>query len=249
MSDEAVAYVMNFSKQSGSALLVLILMGNDADSLGVTKYSSLERLAARSRMSYGSCKRLVHKLEKEGDLQNLERGRGRTASVYRLVGVQELFTGTNQRGQVDPPRGVKMTPQRGQDSPPRGVNLTPKKELSISSVSRLNKHWSNTTTTTAPASRPVQIPLNGHAPKPLLDAVRRAPFLLDTSAADRLWRECRAVLPDVSPAAIAQRVQAKWPEVQTARNPIGVLLKAIPAELASDAARYADEYGPLPAAD
>jgi hypothetical protein len=84
MSVQATSYVIEHSKQKGSALLLLIMIANHAHSDGSNAFPSVETLAKECRMSVRQIIRLVSELEASGELV-VERSAGRNAHNYAIV--------------------------------------------------------------------------------------------------------------------------------------------------------------------
>jgi len=83
-----MAYVWDNSKQTGSALLMLLAIADHANDDGVC-WPSVKRLAARCRVQERQAKKLIKQLEESGELI-VERGIGRKhTSLYTIKGAPE----------------------------------------------------------------------------------------------------------------------------------------------------------------
>lgn len=84
MSIRVMSQVWEHSKQQGSALLVLLAIADFADDDGYA-YPSVERLAAKARMSPRNVRYVLRQLEESGELA-IEAGGGRHRSnLYRVI--------------------------------------------------------------------------------------------------------------------------------------------------------------------
>ena len=107
MSSEATAWVMERSHHKGAPLLVFLFIANDVDCTGRGGYSTLDRLAARSRMHVRTVRRHLRILESTGELVCELRGHGQTPSQYWIPGVE-------RDGYYRQKREGKMPSRRGQ---------------------------------------------------------------------------------------------------------------------------------------
>ena len=83
MSFQAQNWVITYSKQKGSALLVLLMIANHAHSDGTNAFPSIKTLAKECRLSERQITRIVGQLEQSGELL-IERSIGRTVHNYSI---------------------------------------------------------------------------------------------------------------------------------------------------------------------
>lgn len=89
MSVQAMTYVIESSKQKGSALLLLIMIANYARKDGTGAWPSTQTLADDCRMSKRSVVRLLQEIEASGEL-TIERNAGPyRANLYTIRGMVE----------------------------------------------------------------------------------------------------------------------------------------------------------------
>jgi hypothetical protein len=87
MSVQASSWVIEHSRQKGSALLVMLMIANHAHADGTNAFPSIQTLARECRMSARQITRIVAELERSGELQ-VERSEGRLSHRYALPFVQ-----------------------------------------------------------------------------------------------------------------------------------------------------------------
>jgi len=140
MSIKAMSMVWERSKQSGSALLMLLAIADYAKDDGTDAWPSLATLARKTRMSRRNAIEIVKKLEEAGELQ-VRRGAGpRGCNFYDIISPSEVqFTTKKPEKKVvkpDSPPLVNPTspPLVKPDSPPL-VNPTSPEPLSNHHVS------------------------------------------------------------------------------------------------------------------
>ncbi|MGO8736777.1 MAG: hypothetical protein ACLQVM_28755 [Terriglobia bacterium] len=87
MSVQAEQWVAKNSRQKGSAFLLLTLIAKGAGTDGRNRNTTIQRLAADSRLDRSTVSRNLHLLEESGELVCETRGTGRSSSVWFLPGV------------------------------------------------------------------------------------------------------------------------------------------------------------------
>ncbi|MGA2983706.1 MAG: hypothetical protein ABSG32_07805 [Terriglobia bacterium] len=87
MSAQAEQWVAKESRQKGSALLLLTLIAKNVGADGRNKNTTIQRLAADSRLDPRTVSRKLHQLEESGELVCETRGTGRSPSIWFLPGV------------------------------------------------------------------------------------------------------------------------------------------------------------------
>jgi hypothetical protein len=106
MSKEAFVWVMDNSRNKGSAKLVLLAIASYAQPDGSSAFPSVSTLSNKTGISERQIKRLITSLENSGEL-TVERSKGRKANIYKIL----MFKPKRQQIVVQPLRyRDKMSP-------------------------------------------------------------------------------------------------------------------------------------------
>jgi len=137
MSVQAMTWVIENSKNKGSAFVILLMIANHAHSDGTGSYAGIETLAREARITERQAFNLIPELEHSGELK-VERGAGpRGCHLYSLPGMKtfhaqvcltEKFSPENGGVRISPePLGTvkeKKNLKRALTSFPEGFSLT-----------------------------------------------------------------------------------------------------------------------------
>src|ERR1041385_2821083 len=83
MSIQAMAWVIDNSKQTGHGFVTLLMIANHANAEGKKSFPSMKTLAKECRLSVRTIQRVILKLEASGELQ-VDRSGGRASHSYSL---------------------------------------------------------------------------------------------------------------------------------------------------------------------
>ena len=114
MSIRVMSLVWEYSKQQGSALLVLLAIADFADDDGYC-YPSVERLAHKARMSVRNVRYVLRQIEESGELVIEPGGGRRRPNRYRVM-VQPAEGETRQQVSVKDFQGKSFTETQRQES-------------------------------------------------------------------------------------------------------------------------------------
>ena len=231
MSWEATNWVMDKSTNKGADLFTLLLIANDMNSEGRGSFPTRSKLARQLRMPERSVTRILHRLEKSGELVAKFRGSGRERSQWCIPGVIK-------DGYASGAGGVKLTPQGSQIGIPGGTKRhpTPDKTTPVPPVLTLGVPPVPTNVNPPPPGG------GGEAEISRLEAFLADNYELaragvqtmlefDTLGVKRLWEACRKAVPKCTVEDVKNAVLYKGARLKGARNPVGLLIRTVPALL------------------
>lgn len=146
MSIKVASHVWEHSQQSGSALLMLLALADHANDDGAC-WPSIETLARKCRVSERQARRLIRKLEDDGELAtDVGGGRGNASIYWVLLGKgdmgdrvsEEKGTSGAEKGDMGDTKGDTHDHKRGHSYVPRSVRNH--KEPSIDPSGESNGH-------------------------------------------------------------------------------------------------------------
>jgi len=231
MSDQARMWVSDKSKLRGIKFFVFYMLADQVNYKGEGTFSAGSHLAWMCRMSERSIRRILHAIERSGELVCVTRGTGHTYTMWRIPGVVS-------DGYDKPSRGDNLTPLRGQvdppertTCPPRVVNRSPNPSTGTStSVERIK-----TNSTPTPPSPPVLVVSSIFPDEKQLKDFREwldeACPSLDDMGQDRLILRCKEMAPWCDLMMICRAVKYKLHSANGARNKAGLLIATVPALL------------------
>jgi len=233
MSWEATKWVMDNSHHKGSPLLVMILIANDVNHEGEGYFSTVERLAERSRLHPRTVKRILRTLERSSELVAVRRGIGQTPTFWRLPGVTEA-------AKTDTTRGGKMPPQRWQDATSgvaschlRGGKMPPKSSGVNTGISVLNIRSTQHQQVLGAADPQAPESQDHNCPERLRAFLFEPPIHIDSRGADRLWFQCVTAWPEVTAEDVITLCGEKLRTARNIKNPGGLVMTTIPAAVVS----------------
>ena len=231
MSWEACNWVMDKSGNKGGNLFCLFLIANDMNSEGRGSFPTVSKLARQLRMPERSVTRILHRLEKSGELRCEVRGSGRTRSQWLLPGVLK-------DGYADGARGVKLSPLGSQigTSGMTKRHLTPDQTSSVPSTGS-SLPLERSTYIPPPPPKPAVLAEKastyavGEIPDDLIDYLGTCGLGFDLVAAHKLWTECQKARPNSSAEDVIRAIRYKGTKLTGAKNPVGVIISVVPAIL------------------
>jgi hypothetical protein len=112
MSIQAMAWVIQNSKQTGHGFVTLLMIANHANAEGKKSFPSMKTLATECRLSVRTIQRVILKLEDSGELQ-VDRSGGRACHSYSLP----LMFNVDTESTLQPGQPVHVDSERGQNEP------------------------------------------------------------------------------------------------------------------------------------
>lgn len=186
MSVQATAFVIKYSKQKGSPLLLLLMIANYAHADGTNAYPSIETLAKDCRMSGRQITRMITILENSGELI-INRSYGRTANFYSINMNPDILSPLEERPTL-------TNPSRNPDKSSTPTLTNPSKNLEHIRNEPLENH--RTEETTFPDD-PIYEPCDSDG-LPLKQKKKASRF----EKRDRLPRSIQLVKPAGTPKAV-----------------------------------------------
>ena len=231
MSWEATNWVMDCSKNKGGDLFCLLLIANDMNSEGRGTFPTRSKLARQLRMPEPSVSRILHRLERSGELVCEVRGSGRERSQWRLPGVVSS-------GYANGARGINLRPQGSQIAipgvakrDPRGNKMAPVPLVYPVGEPPLPTNIPPPPPDAAAAAGKPSTHAAEKAPDEFVNFMARGKYPVDVLGAHRLWNACRSAAPWAGIELIQKAVEYKDPTLKGAHNPTGVLIRTVPAIL------------------
>ena len=138
MSVKIMSKVWEESRQSGSALLMLLAIADHANDDGVC-WPSIATLAAKARVQERQARNLIAHLAEAGELQ-IQHGRGRgNTSIYVVTppgkGAIQYNFARAEKGQSSTQKGQSSTQKRGNPAREKGQSSAQKSPIYISNLS------------------------------------------------------------------------------------------------------------------